>query len=343
MVKEPMDELLKEALKADKIPSEELNASILAQIEGKTVVKRKSLFPRIIVVAASVLLVVTAFGGTLFREHVEAMMEHLFGSITETYVTGDVQKKELAEEEVYRINQLINRQGIGIALEEVLVDANKVAYCLKIHSDEQWGVPLEHSGADCHVYINGELLSGQPVSLGWTADGHTETWVEEVSLNPGMELNGNVEVAVCIDKVHTVPETNDHWNFKTVVNVNTANRHTMRDLTTTEMKLKNGDLLILHKVIATSTDCKLYFTYRPATNKKDFDIHFEGVDNLGNRITDSGYQLKKIKGKKKYHLVVTVDGALKHNVNKLVLNPYQLDKTSYEYYPVGEAFSVTLC
>lgn len=344
MEKEPMDEVLREALKADKIPPEALNKNILdragqEKVSGKIKIQR---FPGFLTMAAGFLLVAAACVGVFFQPQVKAMMEHLFGNITEVYVVDDVQKKELAENEVYRVGQLISRKGIGITLEEVLVDANKVAYCIKIRSSEEWGQTLDHSGASCHVYINGTLLSGKTTSLGWTADGHTETWVEEVNLNPDMSLSGNVEVALCIDKVFTIPQVEDHWNFKTTVNVNAANRHTMRDLTTTVMKLENGDVLVLHQVIATSTDCKLYFTYTPGKTASDYDLRFDGVDNLGNLVSSSKYQMEKIRGTKQYRLVVTVDSALRHNVNKLELAPYHLDKKTYDYYKAGDSFSVTL-
>ena len=205
-----------------------------------------------------------------------------------------------------------------------------------------WGPPLDHSGVSCRVYINSTLLSGKTTCLGWTADGHTETWVEEVNLNPDMALNGNVEVAISVNKVFTVPQIEDHWNFKTTVNVNAANRHTMRDLTTTTMKLSNGDLLVLHQVIATSTDCKLYFTYTPGKKTSEYDLRFDGVDNLGNTVSGGKYQLEKISGTKNYRLVVAIDGALRHNVNKLKLAPYHLDKKTYEYDKAGDFFSVVL-
>lgn len=342
MKKESMDDVLRDVLRADKIPSDALNAAILSKAEERQADKKKRQIPRTLVAAASVVLIITILGAGLFHGQVQAMMERLFGTITETYVEDDTWKKEQAEEEVYHVNEQISRQGIGISLEEVLLDANKLAYCIKIRSDEQWGAKLKHSGVNCHVYIDGELLTESPVAVGWTADEHTETWVEEVSLNPGMKLSGNVEVAVCVDQVKTVPKVHDHWNFKTIVNVNAANRHTMRDLTTTEMKLKNGDILILHQVIATSTDCRLYFTYKPQKKIKKYEIHLDGADNLGNRITDSGYNMQKIKGKNAYRVVMMIDGALRHDVNKLVLAPYQLDRGNYDYRQMGETFSIVL-
>lgn len=343
MEKEPMDEMLKEALKADMTPPDALNESILdragkEKFSGRVMDWRRGLR----LSAGCFLILAVSCAGVFFQPQVKAMMEHLFGSITEVYVTDDVQKKEMAEDEVYRVGQTVSRQGIGITLEEVLVDANKVAYCIKIRSGEEWGQPLDHSGASSHVYINGTLLSDKATCLGWTADGHTETWVEEVNLNPDMSLNGNVEVAISFDKVFTVPQTEDHWNFKTTVNVNAANRHMMRDLTVTSMKLSNGDLLVLHQVIATSTDCRLYFTYTPGKEASDYDLRFAGVDNLGNMISGSKYQMDKIRGTKEYRLVVTLDGALRHYVNKLKLAPYHLDKRTYEYYKVGDFFSVAL-
>lgn len=350
MEKELMDEVLREALKADKRPSETLNKSILDRAGRDTSPDKFSKkfsgkirrFPGLLTMAASFVIITVVCVGVFFQPQVKAMMEHLFGNITEVYVADDVQKKELAEDEVYRVGQMISRQGIGITLEEVLVDANKVAYCIKIRSSEEWGPTLNHSGASCHVYINGTLLSGKTTCLGCTADGHTETWVEEVNLNPDMSLNGNVDVAISVNKVFTVPQIEDHWNFKTTVNVNAANRHTMRDLTTTTMKLENGDVLVLHQVIATSTDCKLYFTYTPGKKASDFDLSFDGVDNLGNPVSSSNYQMEKIKGTKKYRLIVTIDNALRYNVNKLELAPYHLDKKTYDYYKAGESFSVVL-
>lgn len=343
MEKEPMDEILKEALKADKKPPKALNESILDKAGKESVSGKVINWRRGLRLSVSSFLIFAAFcAGVFFQPQVKAMMEHLFGNITEVYVTDDVQKKEMAEDEVYRVGQMISRQGVGITLEEVLVDANKVAYCIKIRSSEEWGPPLDHSGVSCRVYINSTLLSGKTTCLGWTADGHTETWVEEVNLNPDMALNGNVEVAISVNKVFTVPQIEDHWNFKTTVNVNAANRHTMRDLTTTTMKLSNGDLLVLHQVIATSTDCKLYFTYTPGKKTSEYDLRFDGVDNLGNTVSGGKYQLEKISGTKNYRLVVAIDGALRHNVNKLKLAPYHLDKKTYEYDKAGDFFSVVL-
>ena len=339
-----MDELLKDTLQAEESPAPELNEKILSKIEFSQKKKHNMAhFPKRFVVAASFVFMILVLGGTVLQDEVKAMMEKLFGPITESYVYGGKEQKEQAEEEVCKVGETITRQGLSVTLEEVLVDAKKVAYCVKVHSDERWGMPLTYANIVSHVYVNGQELYDTPSYTSWTADDHTQVSVGEVALNSDMIIEGDVELDIRVAAVCTTPATSDHWNFKTIVNVDKANSHTTRDLTTTTMKLTTGDVLTVHKVVCTSTDCKVYMTFVPKKrNCREINLHLDGEDNLGERVSEDSVSAKKVAGKNEYEVVMSFSGGFAANVKKLRLAPYWMDLERHKYKRIGEEFTVIL-
>lgn len=344
MEEKKIDELLKESLAAKESPELELNEKILQRIDTFERKKRKVIsFPISAVVAASVLFLLVVLGGTVFQDNVKAMMEKLFGPITENYVYGGKEQKKQVEEEVCKVGETVTRQGLAVTLEEVLLDANKVAYCVKVHSDERWGMPLTYANIVSHVYVNKQKIVDNPSYVSWTADDHTQVIVGEVALNPGMNLKGDVSLQIQVTDVCTTPAISDKWNFETVVNVDRANEHTTKDLTTTVMKLTTGDVLTIHKVVCTSTDCKVYMTLETERkNKDDVNLHLDGEDNLGERISDDNCTVKKVKGKHEYEVVASFTGGFGKKVKKLRLAPYWMDFAKHKYQKIGEDFTVIL-
>lgn len=344
MNRQPVDELLKDALSAKEDPTTELNASILSQIEASEQRKKKVLFKsKTIAVAASFVFMFLVLGGTLFQDDVKAMMERLFGPITENYVYGGKDMKKQAEEEVCKVGETISKHGLAVTLEEVLVDANKVAYCIKVHSDERWGLPLTYANIVSHVYVNGEKIIDTPSYTSWTADEHTQISVGEVALNSDMELKGNVELQIQISDICTTPVMSDLWDFKTIVNVDKANSHTTKDLTTTTMKLSTGDMLTIHKVVCTSTDCKVYMTYIPKKKgNTEINLFLQGKDNLGERILNDDCNVRKVEGKNEFKVVMSFSGGFDKRVKRLQLAPHWMDFEKHKYKKVGEEFTVVL-
>lgn len=344
MNKRTVDELLKDSLRAEESPAPELNENIMAQLDTPKERKRKVIrFPRGMFVAASFVLLVLVLGSTVLRDEVKAMMAKLFGPITESYVYGDNEHKKQAEEEVCKVGETITKQGLAITLEEVLVDANKVAFCIKVHSDERWGMPLTYANIVSHVYVNGEKITDTPSYTSWTADDHTQVSVGEVALNANMELEGNVQLEIQVSDVCTTPAISDQWNFKTIVNVDKANSHTMRDLTTTTMKLATGDVLTVHKVVCTSTDCKVYMTFQPKKKgNTEINLHLDGKNNLDERISEDYLTVRKLRGKNEFEVVMSFSGGFDSKVKKLTLAPYWMDIKKHKYKKIGEEFIVIL-
>lgn len=346
MSRESMDDLLRDALAAKEEPSPELNQKIMEEASGSCAGREKrkmSSVRRGIAIAAGFVLLILVLGGTVFQENVKAMVEKLFGPITEQYVYGDKEQKQQAEEEVRKVGEMITRRGIDVTLEEVLVDANKVAYCIKVHTDERWGKPLTYANIVSHVYVNGEKISDSPSSTSWTDDDHTLTCVEEVMLNSGMELKGDVDLEIRVTDICTTPAVSDQWNFRTTVNVDKANSHTTKDLTTTTMKLMTGDILVVHKVVNTSTDCKVYLTLKPGKKGfQDLELFLEGEDNLGEKIANDDCFIRKAGDGESYDVVMTFSGGFDKNVRRLQLAPYVQDASGHNYRKVGENFIVNL-
>ncbi len=271
-------------------------------------------------------------------------MERLFGPITESYVYGDKERKKQAEEEVSKVGETIYKNGLAVTLEEVLVDANKVAFCIKVHSDERWGLPLTYANIVSHVYINGEKIVDTPSYTSWTADDHTQISVGEVALNSGMDVKGNVELRIQVSDICTTPAISDSWDFKTVVNVDKANSHTKKDLTTTTMKLSTGDMLTLHKVVCTSTDCKVYMTYEPKKERSSTEINLflQGADNLGERVLNDDCIVRKMGKENKFEVIMSFTGGFDKKVKKLRLAPHWMNYEKHKYKKVGEEFTVVL-
>lgn len=331
-------------MQARENPAPELNEKILHQIQTSPQKKKKvPHFPKHLVAAAGFVLIVVLLGGTVLQDEVKAMKERLFGPITESYVYGGREQKKRAEEEICKVGETITRQGLAVTLEEVLVDANKVAYCIKVHSDERWGLPLTHANIVSHIIVNGEELIGKPSYTSWTADDHTQVSVGEVELNQDMIIKGDVTLEIFVSDICTTPATSDEWKFKTIVNVDKANSHTLRDLTTTTMNLSTGDKLIVHKVVGTSTDCKVYMTF--ITKDKDIDdinLHLDGKDNLGERVSEDSVTVKKLQAENEYEVVMSFSGGFASNVKKLRLAPYWMNLQQHKYKKIGEEFNVLL-
>ena len=329
-------------MRAEESPAPELNEKIFTQIDTPKKRKhKKTYFPKKLVVAASFIMIVFVLGSTVLQDEVKAMMEKLFGPITESYIMGDKVQKRQAEEEVCKVGETITKQGLSVTLEEVLVDANKVAFCIKTHTDERWGVPLTYANIVSHVYVNGEEIIDKPSYTSWTADDHTQICVGEAALNSNMELRGNVALEIRISDVCTTPAISDQWDFMTIVNVDKANSHTSRDLTTTTMKLSTGDKLTVHKVVCTSTDCNVYMTFYPKKRgNTEINLHLDGKNNLGERISEDSLHVKKITGKNEYEVVMSFSGGFDKNVKKLRLAPYWMDLEKHKYKKIGEEFTV---
>ncbi len=344
MNKQPMDELLRDALRAKENPTPELNESILSRI---TMSEKKSRFlhkSKGIAVAAGFVFLFLVLGGTIFKDNVKATMERLFGPITESYVYGDKDRKKQAEEEVSKVGETIYKNGLAVTLGEVLVDANKVAFCIKVHSDERWGLPLTYANIVSHIYINGEEIVDTPSYTSWTADDNTQISVGEVALNTGMDVKGNVELQIQVSDICTTPAISDSWDFKTVVNVDKANSHTKKDLTTTTMKLSTGDMLTLHKVVCTSTDCKVYMTYEPKKERSSTEINLflQGTDNLGERVLNDDCIVRKMREENKFEVIMSFTGGFDKKVKKLRLAPHWMNYEKHKYKKIGEEFTVVL-
>lgn len=333
MGKESVDEILREALMAKEIPSPQLQEQLKQEFSDR---QRKHRILRGVTVAASFLLVVVALGTTVFSEDIRAAIKQFFGTITENYVNGDSGQKEQAEEEVYKIGETVTKQGVGITLEEVLVDANKIAYSMKVRADS----PEIHFHEE--IYLNGEKLSDTSSGISWyQAEENAEVIVWEKELNPNMELSGDVQVQLQIDSVEVGSMTvEDNWNFETTVNVDKANSHTTKAEMGLAVKLEDGDVMVINDVVRTSTDCKLHITYQPKElYTGDVELRVEGQDEHNNPINSSGSSMKKIKGTNDYNMVVTLDG-VSNQTKKMTLAVYGLERKTFDYQQMSKEFTV---
>lgn len=333
MEKESIDEILKDALVAKETPSTQLQEQLKQKLSDRR--RKYRIFPGV-AIAAGFLLVVTIWGATVFYGDIQATMKRIFGTITENYVDGNAGQKEQAEEEVYKIGETVTKQGIGITLEEVLLDANKIAYSMKVKADS----PKIDVYAE--IYLNGKKLSDPSSGIGWhLEEENAEVIVNEKELEPNMTLSGNVQVQLQIDHVTIGTKTvEDNWNFETTVNVDKANSHTFKEEMGLAVKLDNGDVMVINDVVRTSTDCKLHITYHPKElDTGDVELRIEGQDENNHLITSSGISMKIIKGTNDYNMVITLNG-VSRETKKMTLTPYGLDRKTFEYGQMGNRFTV---
>ena len=159
-----------------------------------------------------------------------------------------------------------------------------------------------------------------------------------------MDVKGNVELQIQVSDICTTPAISDSWDFKTVVNVDKANSHTKKDLTTTTMKLSTGDMLTLHKVVCTSTDCKVYMTYEPKKERSSTEINLflQGTDNLGERVLNDDCIVRKMREENKFEVIMSFTGGFDKKVKKLRLAPHWMNYEKHKYKKIGEEFTVVL-
>lgn len=333
MEKESIDEILKDALVAKETPSTQLQEQLKQKLPDRR--KKHRISPGV-TIAASFLLVVTILGAIVFSGDIQATMKRIFGTITESYVDGNAGQKEQAEEEVYKIGETVTKQGIGITLEEVLLDANKIAYSMKVKADSPKIDVYEE------IYLNGKKISDTSSGIGWhLEEENSEVMVREMELDPNMTLSGEVQVQVHIKRVEAGAEViEDNWNFETMVNVDKANRNTTKKLMGIAVKLDNGDVMFINDVTRTSTDCKMHITYQPKElYTGDVELRLEGQDESNNPINSSGSEMKKMKETNDYNMVITLNG-VSRETKKMTLTPYGLDQKTYEYSRIGKEFTI---
>lgn len=319
-----MDEILRAALAPEQKPNDVLNKEIMDRVQKKR--RRHRL--RNMEIAASIVLVFIVTGSFLFQGQMRAVMQQLFGSITEYYGEDKTkEEKQVTEEEVCKVGDTVVSRNIPITLEEVLVDANKVVYSARIKIQDKSIRLNDELDLKAHVFINGKELNELAVATPVEQSEDSIVCVGEASLNTGMDLFGRVNVQIQIFSVGFMPIIDGEWKFDAMVNVDKANRHTTKDLTSHKIEMSDGSILYIDKVIRTSTDCKLYGKFiRDHVSCWDLGkrvfLRIRGSDNLGNRIRFEKVPLDiKKEGKNTVELAIRCRQTIDPGAEYLMLKP----------------------
>ncbi len=319
-----MDEILRSSLAPDREPEDALNQAIISRVQKR----RRSRRRHSVEMAAGIALMFIVAGSFLFHEQIRAVMQQFFGSITEYYGEDKTreQKKE-TEEEVSKVGDTVVSRNIPITLEEVLVDANKVVYSARVKIQDKSVHLGDELDMKAHVFINGQELEKPAVASPVEVSEDSMICVGETPLNPGMEFSGEVHVEIVISSLGFKQIIDGEWKFDATVNVDKANSHTIKDMTSHKIEMSDGSILYIEKVIRTSTDCKLYgkIVWDQVSYwhwGKSITLKIAGKDNLGNEISFEKMPLHLEKeGKTTVHLVLNCEQTISQGAEYLMLRP----------------------
>lgn len=240
------------------------------------------------------------------------------------------------------VNKSIEKQGVTVTLNEVILDDNELIIYKTISSDKK--VDVMDGRMDEKIFINGEYLSTSSHGSSYRIDEYTIQEVMFYNPNEDIDLSGNLEIKIDISKVHFKNESiTDNWDFEFKASGDELLVDTTEMPLSNTFKLENGDNIKLEKYTSNNIGQKIYFS--KDISGDDYDMLLRGSDNLNNKIE---FEVSSIRSQKGVFRLSTVEDNLDENATELKLTLYAGKSSEmsgehiYDLKKVGDEFTIDL-
>lgn len=278
--------------------------------------------------------------GTIFSNEISATVKLAMFNI-ENYLGIN---KNLDEYKTV-VNTAINKNGITVQLNEVILDKDEIIVATTIKSDKSLG-DSGHISLNGNIYVNGKRISNAAGGSSKQIDEYNTEVVLAYKLDKDLQV-GDLDIEIKYDLAYLYANDKGSrvkgpWIFEFTANGDTLMANSKSIELDNSFVLENGQKVILNKYVSNDVGQKIYYSIENKSNNNIYDLALRGYDDLGNKVEFCISYEELNSGMMKNQTEISSEAEI------LTLTPYAVEypkesgKMSNDYKVVGEEFSIRI-